>query len=163
MIGKARMAAFAALAVAMAGCGGISTLDDGPGDGGTGGAGTGSNPLVGTWNGSATFGTMTLSEVATFNGDGTAGATDSFGVVGAGACTGALVISEPSWTSTSSTLSIMGGMCTGVVTCPGGITIPCGSSETMAQTCTYTLSDGDDTLVLQCPNAQGPITFTRSG
>jgi hypothetical protein len=168
MIGSRRTVALTALAVLLAGCGGNTIVENGTGGGGTGGGGTGGggtggNPLVGAWHGSATFGTMSLTESTLFNSDGTASATDTFQVVGVGACTGALDISEPSWTSTSSTLSVAGGMCTGQVTCPGGVTIPCGAGETMAQICTYTLSADDDTLVLTCPNAQGPITFTRSG
>jgi len=164
MIGSRRTAALTAFAFLVAGCGGNTVVDNGTGGGGggTGGSATGGNPLIGSWHGSATFGTMSLSESTTFNSDGTASAIDTFQVVGVGACTGALDIAEPSWTSTSSTL-VAGGTCSGQVTCPGGITIPCGAGETTAQTCTYTLSADGDTLLLTCPNAQGPITFTRAG
>jgi hypothetical protein len=45
--------------------------------------------------------------------------------------------------------------------CPTGTPISCGAGETSPQVCTYTLSNGGDTLVLTCPDAMGPITFIR--
>jgi hypothetical protein len=147
------MNTLAALAVSAAGCGGSTALENGTG------GGTGSQGIVGVWNGSATLGDTSLTEHTTFNADGTALAIDSFAVNGA-ACTGALDISDR-WTSTATTLSVSGGICAGQVQCPSGGPIACGPGETMSQTCTYALSNGGDTLVVTCPNSMGPITFTR--
>jgi hypothetical protein len=64
------------------------------------------------------------------------------------------------WTSTSTAFSVSAGTCTGSVECPSE-TIPCGPAETDSQTCTYALSNGDNTLVLTCPKGNGPITYAR--
>ena len=151
-------AALSALAVSMVCCGGSTVVDNGTG----GAGGTGGNALVGSWNGSATFGMTLFSEKMTLRSDGTATAIDTFQVSGmaGGPCTGALDITD-SWTSTSSTFSVSDGTCTGQIACPINGTTSCGPDETAPETCTYTLSDGDDTLVLDCPEAQGPITFMR--
>jgi hypothetical protein len=156
MIESRSKAALFVLAVSMVCCGGGTVLDNGTG--GTGG--TGSNPLVGSWNGSANFGPPFLSEQVTFRSNGTATAIDTFSGEAGGPCTGALDITD-SWTSTSSTFSVSDGTCTGQIACPINGTTSCGPDETAPETCTYTLSDGDDTLVLDCPEAQGPITFMR--
>jgi hypothetical protein len=162
-------AALSALAMATAACSGHTILDTGgagggAGSAGTGGAGTGGNPLVGMWSGGATFPPTVLGEQVTLGADGTATAVDTFGGIGAGGftCMGSLVIHDM-WTATSTTFSVSGGTCTGQVVCPNGNTISCGTSETEPQTCTYTLSNGNTTLVLDCPAAQGPLTFTRQG
>jgi hypothetical protein len=152
----------AALAVPIAGCGGTTVVENNGGGTGTGGAGSGTASLVGHWQGSATFGTTNLAEALTLSADGTASATDTYQVVGAGPCNGALVISD-SWTSTSSTFSVAGGTCTGQVTCPMGITVACGSAETLKETCTYSLTADGATLVITCPQSPGPITYTRQG
>jgi hypothetical protein len=156
MIASRWTAALAALAVSMACCGGSTILDNGTG--GTGG--TGANPLVGSWNGYASFGSGYLSEQMTLRSDGTATAIDTFGGMAGGPCTGALDITD-AWTSTPTTFSVSNGTCTGQVTCPIDGTIPCGTEETASQTCTYTLSNGDDMLVLDCPEGPSQITFTR--
>jgi hypothetical protein len=160
MIESRWLAPFSVLVVSMAGCGGTTAVDHDTGGGGTGGQGTGTQGLVGVWTGSATFGSTALTEHVTVGGDGTATATDTFAVVGGGACTGELDIQD-AWTATSSTLSVSGGTCSGQAACPNGTTIECGASETSAQTCPYTLSADGNTLVLSCPNSVGPITFTR--
>ncbi len=162
MIGSGWRGGLAALAIVAAGCGGVSEIEQGTSGGAGGGGPTGSQTIVGVWDGSATFGTMSLTEHTTFASDGTASATDSFQVVGVGACTGALQITDD-WTSTASTLSVSGGVCSGQAQCPNGVTIPCGTGETGSQTCTYTLSADGDTLLLTCPDAMGPITFVREG
>src|SRR5262245_51332385 len=127
MIGSRWPAVFSALAVSMAccvaGCGGTTILETNTGGGGTGGPGTGPMGLVGVWNGSATFGQTTLTEHMTLDADGTATATDTFAITGVGACTGALNIQD-TWTSTSSTISVVGGTCSGQVACPNGSAFP---------------------------------------
>jgi hypothetical protein len=168
MIGSRSMVALSALAFSLAGCGGNVVVDAqtsgasgaGGGVGADGGTGK-TNPLVGSWKGAA-GGPTRLGETLTINADGTAAATDTFIVVGDGftTCTGALQITD-NWTSTSTTFSVSGGTCTGSVACPNGDTIPCGPAETAAQTCTYALSNANNTLVLTCPQGNGPITYTR--
>jgi hypothetical protein len=163
MTGSHWIAALSALTVSMAGCGAKTVVDThGTGGGGTGGQGTAQSPLVGVWNGGATFAPTVLSEHMTLDADGTATATDTFALIGGGVgvCKGELDITDM-WSATSTTLSVSGGTCSGQAVCPNGNTIPCGPSETASQTCTYTLSNGGDTLVLSCPEAQGPITYTR--
>ncbi len=134
-----------ALACSAEGCGGTTVDSDDAGD----------NPLVGSWSGGGNFGATILSEQLTLKSDGTATALDMFE-----GCQGSLAITD-AWTSSSSTLSTRNEACTGQPVCPiiGGIT--CGPEETSPQTCTYTLSGGDDTLVLDCPESQGPLTFKR--
>jgi hypothetical protein len=144
------------------GCGGTTVVEHGGGGSGTGGTGSSIASLVGHWQGAATFGTTSLAEALTLSADGTASATNTYQVVGVGPCSGALMISD-AWTSTSSTFSVSGGTCSGQVSCPMGMTIPCGPPETVSEDCTYTLSADGKTLVLTCPEAPGPITFTRQG
>jgi hypothetical protein len=187
MIGRRRMAALAVLMVATEGCGGNVVIDDdatggggtgaagtggagtggagiggaGTGGVGTGGAGTGGNPLVGVWVGGRP-GPTALAETLTLDADGTATAVDMFVVLGDGAtlCAGALDITDM-WTSTATTFSVSGGTCTGQVMCPNGTAFACGLGETASQTCNYTLTDGDDRLELDCPEATVPLHFTR--
>jgi hypothetical protein len=171
MLGSRSMAALAALAVTTAGCGGNVVLDGaggggtggaGTGGAGAGGAGTGGGALAGVWRGGSGGPPTVFGETLTLDTGGTATAVDTFEVVGDGAvwCAGALDI-QATWTSTSSTIAFSGETCAGQVTCPNGEIISCGPSETTPQTCTYTLSNGDDTLLLTCPLAMEPIVFTR--
>jgi hypothetical protein len=168
MLGMSGAWWIAALAATYAtvGCGGKVVLDR-TGMGGSGGAGAGTtgsaggfpSSLVGTWQGSA-GGPTRLDETLQIQSDGTVTAQDSFEVVGNGStpCSGALDISDD-WTATATTFSVSNGTCTGQVSCPNGQTIPCGTAETESQTCTYMLLDGGDTLELDCPAGNGPITY----
>jgi hypothetical protein len=130
--------------------------------GGAGGTSTAGNPLVGTWSGSA-GGPTRLVQTLVIGADGTVLATDAFEVLGSGAtpCSGALQITD-TWTSTATTFSVSGGTCTGSVSCPNEQDIPCGAAETTAQTCSYALSGGDDTLTLDCPEGNASIVLTRT-
>jgi hypothetical protein len=170
MIGSRWRAVIAAVGVAAAGCGGKVVLDVGAGSTGTGGAGTGGtgtgggtsgNPLVGYWSGGGGAPTV-LSELLIINAAGTASAVDTFSVIGDGSamCKGELDVTTD-WTSTATTISFSVLTCAGQVVCPNGEMIPCGPQETTPETCTYTLSNGDATLELDCPEGNGPLFFTR--
>jgi hypothetical protein len=143
-----------ALGVATAGCGAASSLPGGE----SGGGGSGGNPLDGTWtaplDSEGTIGTDTL----TLSADGTAIETTFITSTQGVSCSGAVQLTGAVWTATATTITLSGGACTGGLTC-AGMGVPCMAATTTPPTCGYTLSDGDDTLVITCQGTT--ITFTR--
>jgi hypothetical protein len=117
-----------------------------------------SNPLVGRWTtASSAFGetTQTTDEL---NSDGTVVVTS----IGSGPCTGTETVTGLQWAATSSSVTFSGtGTCTGGITC-GAITINCASQQSHSGSCTYALSNNDDTLTLSNCTGTSNNTFIRT-
>jgi hypothetical protein len=157
----------ALVALWMAGCGAVTGLQiDGSGTGGDAGAssstGTSSNPLIGTWV--ASLDSMGTNAIETFilEADGTETDTVVYSDIDGTGCTGMIEQTGVTWTSTPTTVTFdtSASPCTGTITCVnsggGG---PCVLSDTPPTTCDYTLSDGDDKLVMTCMG--DTVTFMR--
>ncbi len=137
------------------GSGGASSSTSSSATAGTGG---GTNALFGTWKGVATAtggGTTSKEDVGfTFNSDGTA----VFEIDGPDGetCTGAVKFSGFTWTSTAADLTVAGtATCSGKVTCTTGTTtsIDCTEPQNPDGTCTYALTNSNNTLTLDCSQA----------
>jgi hypothetical protein len=120
--------------------------------------------LIGTWvdavNSQGSAGTETL----TFDAGGTATATTALTEEGGVSCTGSYVFSGITWSATATTLTFSGNAtCTGTLQCGTSNPIPCdqGSSPAaMSGGVPYSLSNGNDTLVIHDPSGTD-LTFTR--
>jgi hypothetical protein len=124
------------------------------------GMGCSHNPLVGSWSTAATVGTFTGTETYEINADGTVVWTAS----GAGSsCTGAWTVTGYTWTATSSSIAFSGTpVCNGALTC-GALSLSCsGAGQLKAGSCTYALSNNDDTLALTGCSGTSDVTLTRS-
>jgi hypothetical protein len=131
------------------------------------GCGSGSfttgSPLSGTWqaavNNVVFAGTVvvTLADDGSFTEDLTA--TKVLGV----SCSGTETTTGLTWSSTGTTLTVGGQAgCSGSYTC-GSTTQACSTSMGLAAgTCTYALTNGNNTLTLSgCTTAAADITLTR--
>ena len=109
------------------------------------GCGSGSsNPLVGRWTVASSAGGETTQTTDELNSDGTLVVTST----GSGACTGTETVTGLQWAATSSSVTFSGtGTCSGGITC-GPFSINCASMQSYAGSCTYALSNNDDTLTL---------------
>jgi hypothetical protein len=118
-----------------------------------------SNPLVGSWTEAASVGGQTTQTTYEVNGDGTLDVTST----GSGACTGTVTTTGLQWASTSTSITFSGtGTCSGNVTC-GAVTINCAGNQTSyAGSCTYTLSNNNDTLALTNCSGTTDKTLIRS-
>ncbi len=124
------------------------------------GMGCSHNPLVGTWVSAYTVGTVTVTETIEVNADGTL----VVNAVGSGSgCTGAEAVTGYEWAATSSSVTFSGTpACTGGITC-GPVTVDCsGNQGFKAGSCTYALSNNDDTLALTACSGTNDLTLTRS-
>ena len=97
--------------------------------------------------------------------DGTVTMTEAITQWMGDTCTGSLSFSGVGWTSTSTTISFSGApSCSGTITCSSGpLTCDDGGSQAAAVTSgtgTYTLEDGDDTLVVV--DGSSSYIFTRA-
>jgi hypothetical protein len=146
------------LALAMAGCGAASSL---PSGGSEGGGSAGAAPLGGVWSATVSENGDLIVSTVTLAGDGTGTSSISFGSIGGAQCTGSVTYSGVAWTATANTITMSSGTCSGQVSCGSGTTIQCTDITSVAATCDYTLSNGDDTLVLTCPG--DATTYTRQG
>jgi hypothetical protein len=121
-----------------------------------------SNPLVGTWSSASTTGATTVTETVDIHGDGSLSVTQT--AQGA-SCTGSVTSTGFSWSSTATTVSVTGSAsCTGSITC-GAISFDCADAahSLTSGTCTYALSDGNDTFALTGCTGISDATFTRQG
>jgi hypothetical protein len=145
----------AALALAVAGCGGRVVVD------GAGGGTGGVSPIVGVWAGSVSQGSVMEQDTLTFSGDGTFEATLTFSQ-GGSTCTGTWQVTG-TWTATATTISILQETCTAQTECMGVAPSGCDGNPAPSESpCTYTLSSDDETLVITCPN--GPaLSLAREG
>ena len=120
-----------------------------------------SNPLVGSWTTAVTSGSSTRTETVTVNADGTLSVALT---TGGGSCSGTLTYDGYAWTSTATSVTITGsGSCAGTITC-GSLTYDCSTATkgVTAGTCTYALSNGNDTLALTGCSGISDATFTRA-
>ncbi len=125
------------------------------------GTGCSSNPLDGTWSTAFTVLTFTGTETIDVSSDGTLKVT----VTSASAsCSGTEVTTGYQWAATASSITFSGTpACTGSITC-GALSLDCsksGSSFT-AGSCTYTLSDSNDTLALTACSGTSDATYIRA-
>ncbi len=125
------------------------------------GAGCSSDPLVGTWATSFTYLGTTGTSTYQVNGDGTLAYTLS----GSGStCSGSMTWSGYTWTSTGTSVAFAGvPQCSGSFTC-GAFSLNCtaGSSQALkAGSCSYALSNNDDTLALTSCSGTSDVTLTR--
>ncbi len=141
--------------VIAAGCGSSST-------GTNAGSDTGStpNPLIGVWTSTILPQTgVSYALTLTFATGG--GLTLGLGTTPS--CSGTLSYTGYGWTSTATTVAITGtGACTGAgFTCTNGAT--CATTPLSATSCTFALSNSNNTLVLTCPapNDSLNLTYTR--
>jgi hypothetical protein len=126
------------------------------------GTGCNNNPLVGNWATAGTFGTLTVTETVDVSGDGTL----SVKVSGMSAsCSGAWTTTGYTWAATATEITLSGKpACTGSITC-GALSLSCsGGMNTALSTgsCTYALSNNDDTLALTACTGISNGTFTRA-
>ncbi len=125
------------------------------------GIGCSSNPLDGTWSTATTIGTLTVTETVDVESGGSLSVTWS----GTSAtCSGAWTTSGYQWAATPTEVTISGTpSCSGAITC-GAVSINC-SGDTggvKAGSCTYALTDGNDTLALTACSGPSDVTFTRA-
>ncbi len=123
------------------------------------GMGCSHNPLVGTWVSAYTVAGITITETIEVDGDGTL----IVNAVGSGSCTGMEATTGYEWAATSTSVTFSGmPVCTGGVTC-GPLTYDCtGNQGFKAGSCTYALSNNDDTLALTACSGTNDLTLTRS-
>jgi hypothetical protein len=125
------------------------------------GMGCSSNPLVGTWAAASTAGTLTTTETVDVSGNGSLSVKVS--AMGT-SCSGSWSTTGYMWAATSTSITVSGTPdCTGSIAC-GALSLSCtrGKGEALgAGACTYTLSNGDDTLALTACTGIADVTFTR--
>jgi hypothetical protein len=126
---------------------------------GMGCSGGSSSPLVGNWAEVSTTLGVTTTTTYEVNGDGTLTVT----AAGSGNCSGTETVTGLQWAATSTSITFSGaGTCSGSVTC-GPITINCAGSQTSySGSCTYALSNGNDTLALTGCTGTTDKTLLRS-
>lgn len=125
-----------------------------------GGTGCSNSPLDGAWTTATTVGGVTFTETFQVNGDGTLSVTES---ASSASCSGSWTATGYSWAATASSVTFSGTpTCTGSITC-GAVSVSCSSDQGLkAGSCTYTLSNDDDTLALTACSGTSDVTLTRA-
>ena len=124
------------------------------------GMGCSHNPLVGTWNTAFTALGITGTTSIVVSSDGTM----VVDVNGSGAsCTGASTTTGYAWAATGASITFSGTpVCTGGITC-GNLSLSCSGNQAFkAGSCTYALSNNDDTLALTGCTGTTDATYTRA-
>src|ERR1700761_1236928 len=106
-----------------------------------------SSPLVGTWSTAATVAGFTVTETLVVNGDQTLSATTT---ANSTSCSGSWTATGYAWAATASSVTFSGTpTCTGSITC-GNVSVSCSGNDQAFKdgSCTYALSNNDDTLAL---------------
>jgi hypothetical protein len=124
------------------------------------GVGCSSNPLDGTWTTANTVLTVTLTETIEVNGDGTLTVSDT---ASSASCSGSWTTTGYAWAATASSITFSGTpTCTGSITC-GPLSLSCAGNQGLtAGSCTYALSNANDTLALTACSGTSDLTLTRA-
>ena len=124
------------------------------------GTGCSSNPLDGTWITAGTLAGVTVTDNVIVDGDGTLSVKST----ASGSCTGTEEWTGYSWAATSTSVTFSGtATCSGAFTC-GAVSVNCsGSTDPPLKTgsCTYAISDDNDTLALTACSGTADATLTR--
>jgi hypothetical protein len=122
------------------------------------GMGCSHDPLVGTWSKSLMVLTFTGSQSYEVNANGTIVVNTS---VASSSCTGSWVTTGYTWAATANSITFSGTpTCTGQLTC-GTVSVACSNNNQLqAGSCTYALSNNDDTLTLTNCSGTGTTNDT---
>jgi hypothetical protein len=123
-------------------------------------AGCSSNPLDGTWSVASTFGTFTATQTVDISSGGSLTVTYT---ATSSSCSGTLTNTGYQWAATASSITFSGTpVCTGSITC-GALSLSCTEASSFkAGSCTYALSDDNDTLALTACSGTSDTTYIRA-